>query len=317
MSHVVLLEREADVYVAAEQAASVAEEAGFDRYARADIETAVSEICSNVVRHAEGGWLAIRLRAGGFEVAATDRGPGFGAPPRGRAGLGIGLEGARRLMGSLEVESIPGGSRVTATRPLPSHPPSPSWGPWAVSVVYRARAGEAVSGDAARVETVGDELRIGLADGLGSGVHAARTARAVLAGMELPHARGPAAALEAAHRASGHTRGAAAAVVFLQPDGQGVFSGLGDVSGIAAGSGELRARPGMVGHGRPDPVDVPFRVEAGGSVLLWSDGIHRPLLRGRADSRGFSLHHEDVEMAVLELGSPRQDGTLLAVRPGA
>lgn len=312
-SHVALVEREADVYVVSEQAALLAGRAGFDRYACGDIETAVSEICSNAIRHADGGWAAIRHLPDRFEVSVTDTGPGFEGPRKSSPGLGIGLEGARRLMDSLEVTTVPGGSRVTLLRRLPTRQ-DPSVSEWSVEAAFRTRSGQAVCGDEVRVEQTRDTIRVGVADGLGSGMDASLAAQAALEGMELSSHDSPAESLLRAHSASRHTRGAAAAIVHIDSEGRGIHSGLGDVSCRVLGETHIPSRPGMVGHGTPEPSDSSFRLPADGAVLLWSDGLRQ------ADAAVAGQRHlprrglSGLEGVVREHGNPRQDATVVMIR---
>lgn len=316
-SHVVVLDREADTYVASERAALVATAMGFDNYAQADIETAVSEICSNSLRHADGGWVTIRHRGPRLEIVVTDRGPGFGAPRRSASGLGIGLEGARRLMGDLQITKLANGSRVTMSRSLPeAGPDHRAGGDWRVLAVYRAKSGQAVTGDACAAVMGNDgSLRVGLADGLGSGPDAALAADRVLEGMELATQDRPSAALAAAAGAAADTRGAAAAAVFVAADGHGLHAGLGDVSCLVTFPLEiLRSRPGIVGVGPTEGDDNRFRFPADGGVLLWTDGVDIGNTRqlSRLPSPGSEL--EWMEQTVVDDGDARDDATLVTIR---
>lgn len=88
------------------------------------IENAVSELASNMVKHAGGGRLTVNhLHRGdreGLQIIATDRGPGI--PDLGaalRSGfstsgtLGMGLPAVQELMDKFEISTEPGrGTRV-------------------------------------------------------------------------------------------------------------------------------------------------------------------------------------------------------------
>ena len=120
-SRLVPIRSEADPYIAVAQARQMAQEMGFDTYATTEIETAVSELTTNVLRHGIEGIAWLRRLGNRFEITCLDRGPGFGAtagrPP---AGLGVGLAGVERLMDGLEIEDRPeGGARVSTWRDLP------------------------------------------------------------------------------------------------------------------------------------------------------------------------------------------------------
>lgn len=314
-SHVVKLERETDTYLACERTATLAAEVGFDRYRCADIETAVSEICTNALRHAAGGWVALRVLESRMEVVVTDRGPGFSQRRQSVSGLGIGLEGAGRLMSSLTVTPLPEGSRVTMSTELPAEAGTHAPGVWSVSTAFRAKSGQAVSGDAATAAEQADgSVRVALVDGLGSGAEAATAADRVLEGMQLADQSSPAEALMSADRAARDTRGAAAVVVFVSGTGAGMHAGVGDVSAqVTSSPDRLPSRPGIVGAGTAVPADTAFDLTADSAVLLWSDGLQLDeRARRRLPSAGGEL--EWMEGLVLANGDPRDDAGLVLVR---
>lgn len=103
-------------------------EIGFSLVEQTKIVTAASELARNTVEHGKGGrarlrWLVNGARAG-LCMDFTDSGPGI--PDIALAlkdgyttgnGLGLGLSGARRLMGELDIESTVGrGTRVSVAR---------------------------------------------------------------------------------------------------------------------------------------------------------------------------------------------------------
>ncbi|MGE5589310.1 MAG: ATP-binding protein [Bacillota bacterium] len=144
------------MYVSRAQARAMAEVMGFDRYAVTEIETAVSELAHNILRHGISGEVWLRRSGTVFEVACRDRGPGFrgtaGTPSK---GLGIGLTGVRELMDSLTISDPEGGGAlVTARRSLPQARPSRG----AVVGLVRLRAGAATCAGVGNVRMV-DLLR--------------------------------------------------------------------------------------------------------------------------------------------------------------
>ena len=316
-SHLALLERESDIYVVCERATNLAESVGFDRYACADIETAISEICSNAIRHADGGWVATRVLGSRFEVETTDHGPGFDAPRKATPGLGIGLEGARRLMGELTITHLADGTRVRMSRPLPGIGRSElRSSAWSVSAAFRTKGTEIVSGDSMRcVEHEDGSVRVFLADGLGSGPHAAVASRQAVESM----ARTPSVdlhkALAAADTDTRSTRGSAVAAVHVGADGRGVHAAIGDVNcQVTTASEPFLSDPGVVGMGVSETKETTFDLPEGAAVLLWTDGLRSPdnerrrLILAASDDLG------GIEKAVLELGNPADDGSLIVVR---
>ncbi|MBI4715357.1 MAG: anti-sigma regulatory factor [Nitrospirae bacterium] len=160
----------ADVVVARVEGREMARELGFDSRECAAIETAISELAWNAVRHAAGGRMIFMevsdSGCSGLEIVCVDRGSGIRNPSEirerggreaadrregtGTPGLGIGLPLVHRVMDEIEiVRREGGGARVTARkwRDLPSgvrsvelrQPASPSAGSLGVSpAVYPA-----------------------------------------------------------------------------------------------------------------------------------------------------------------------------------
>jgi serine/threonine-protein kinase RsbT len=116
---------DADIVEARMLGRQLAEQAGFTATDLTLIATAISEIARNITSYAGTGEIVMRVVRGngqaGFEVVATDRGPGIPDVERaltdgfstGR-GMGLGLPGARRLMDEFLIESTVGvGTTVT------------------------------------------------------------------------------------------------------------------------------------------------------------------------------------------------------------
>jgi serine/threonine-protein kinase RsbT len=111
---------------------TLARELGFTAADAECVSLAVSELATNLVRHANGGELRLAIvegpRGRGLEVESRDAGPGIadvdlaledGYSTTG--GLGSGLPAARRLMDEFAIASNPGGTRVVARKwPLPA-----------------------------------------------------------------------------------------------------------------------------------------------------------------------------------------------------
>lgn len=312
-SRIVVLERETDIYLVCEVASRLASDAGFDRYRCADIETAVSEICTNALRHADDGWASLRLLSTRFEVVVTDRGPGFGGRRRSASGLGIGLKGAGRLMGDLTITPLPNGSRVTMSRPLPVVTGGDT-GVWSVRTVIRAKASHTVSGDAAIAIENGDgSVRVALADGLGSGPDAAVSAERVLEAIHKSNSKSPAEALQMAHAAVGDTRGAAVTAVWVSENGEGLHAGLGDVACLISRPGlRLPSRPGIVGTGSPTTVDTAFSMEPDAGMFLWTDGMRINGEWQRPTPTGSELAW--MEGVVMANSDRRDDAALMILR---
>ena len=129
LRHEVLgLRSEADVVGARQTVRRWAVELGFSLVEQTKIVTAASELARNTVEYGGGGELRLEVvgegARTGLRLTFSDRGPGI--PDVERAlqdgytsggGLGLGLGGAKRLMGDFAIRSTPGeGTTVVTTR---------------------------------------------------------------------------------------------------------------------------------------------------------------------------------------------------------
>lgn len=129
---------ESHVAEARRDALLLAQQLGFRRTDAYYLATAVTELATNIVRHAGCG--EIRLSpltdygTAGIEVIASDTGPGIADIDQAlrdgystTGGLGGGLPGVSRLMDELEIHSEPGrgtcicARKWAAARPIPDH----------------------------------------------------------------------------------------------------------------------------------------------------------------------------------------------------
>ena len=116
---------DADTVAARAAGRALAAELGFSRTDATLVATAISEVARTILVHAGSGEIEVRGLLGrdrrGLVVVAHDAGPGIAdvelAMQDGwgsSGGLGLGLPGARRLMGEFEIESERGkGTTVT------------------------------------------------------------------------------------------------------------------------------------------------------------------------------------------------------------
>lgn len=91
---------------------------GFDQNDRTAIETALSEICRNVLEYAGSGEViveSVRDPESHIVITVKDRGPGIDDVDKalkegfsGGDGLGVGLPGAKQVMDEFTIETTPG-----------------------------------------------------------------------------------------------------------------------------------------------------------------------------------------------------------------
>src|SRR5688572_6445221 len=121
---------EQDVVSARQRARQISSLLGFDLQDQARIATAVSEIARNAYRYAGGGEIDFRVEGERspqlLTITVKDSGPGIrnlAEVLEGRysssTGMGLGLNGARRLMDYCTVDSGPRGTSVVMKKVLP------------------------------------------------------------------------------------------------------------------------------------------------------------------------------------------------------
>ena len=233
-------------------ATALAARVGLDESRRSDVGIVVTELGTNLVRHAQSGQLVLRSLVigdvAGIEVVSLDRGPGIpnisealqdgfstGSTP------GNGLGAVRRLSDTFEVYSqTQSGTALLARLLSGSSQPSRTM---KLGVVCLPMPGEEACGDAWAVEHDGaDRTVVLVADGLGHGVQAAEASRQAvkLFGDNVRH--NSARIVEALHAGLRSTRGAAVAVADVRrAEGQVHFCGVGNISASVVVGGTSRS----------------------------------------------------------------------------
>lgn len=260
---------------------------GFDETLAGRVALIVTELGSNLVRHAQHGRLLIaeRMRgAGEIEILSIDQGPGIrsleqslrdGFSTGGTPGTGLGA--AQRLADDFDIHStVPGGTLIVARVRQGSSRPQPA-GQFDCGVVALCAPGETVCGDGFAMVFDGPRAAAMLADGLGHGPHAAEAAQAGLAVFLKAPFDPPASILEAAHTPLRMTRGAAVSLVRLDAEAsQTVSAGAGNVvtrlvSGVA--NRTLLSQNGTVGVQMRKVEEIRGEWPAHAFVVMHSDGL--------------------------------------------
>lgn len=305
-------------------AAGVARDLALGEAAIAKVALVASEIATNLARHARQGRLLVRAIAErgalGVELLALDRGPGIarlddclrdGYSTGGTLGTGLGA--IVRLASLFDIYTIPGTGTVLLARlwdRAPVERPSV-----AVGALQLPRRGEPVCGDAWAAEWDARRGLVLVADGLGHGPDAATAANTAVQTFRAARARSPIEIVQAIHAALRPTRGAAVAVVELDPQhGRVVFCGVGNIAGTVAGNGTQR---GMVSHdgtagreaARVQAFEYPWPPH--GLIVLHSDGCSRNW--SLSAYPGLERRHPAVVAGVLyrDFGRDRDDVTVV------
>jgi len=308
------------------QASALAGLAGLEEVPRERVALIVTELGSNLIKHAGGGALIVRVLSGkaALEVLALDRGAGIariedslrdGFSTSGSAGTGLGAVFRQSCL--LDVYSMrPGGTAIVA-RVGAAKPPGVVACSWDVGAVCVPKAGENVSGDAWST-AMGPEgsYFLLLVDGLGHGLGAADAARAAVRVFERRPQLSPAVQVAAIHDGLRGTRGASVAVASVdRRAGTLAFAGIGNVAGSvisAAGSRQLVSMNGTAGHVVQRINEFIYPWTPGALLVLHSDGLgsrwsldrypgltdHHPALVAGVLFRDFNRRTDDVTVLV-------------------
>lgn len=268
-------------------ATTVAQRGGMSELDAGRVALVVTELGTNLVRHAQGGQLLIAYEAemNEIEVIALDRGPGIlnvarsmgdGFSTGGTPGTGLGA--VRRLADEFDVQSsLPGGTLIVArlrsarSQRARSEPPIVARG---ISIPLR---GEQVCGDTWAVAMAGPVASLMMADGLGHGPDAAEASRAAIEVFAANPLAPPTQMLEAAHQRLRSTRGAA--VTILQADASASTiraCGAGNVSArILSGDSDrtVVVQNGTAGVQIRRPQEATFPWPTHALLVVHSDGI--------------------------------------------
>jgi anti-sigma regulatory factor (Ser/Thr protein kinase) len=268
-------------------AAALAGQLGYSPTRIAEIEIAVTELGTNLCKHAAEGVLLIRsVRAvteAAVEVVAFDRGPGIanvaevwrdGSSSTGTLGVGLGAVG--RLADTCAVVSEPGRGTIVAARFHTSRSRFPDLEGSAAGIT-RPIDGEERSGDAYAVCEDGERILLMMCDGSGHGPLAASAAQAAVRAFHEDRTGGPGDLLGRIHTAMRGTRGGAVAVAALDP-GHGTlrFAGLGNIGACVVAGGRKRSMvsvPGIAGYQARTIKTFDYALPEDSVVVLHSDGL--------------------------------------------
>ena len=310
---------------------------GLDSEAADRVAAVITEMTSNILRHAKTGHVLLRPVGahgeGCIEMLALDKGPGIAdmtramrethavAPPVQRDS---GIPAIRRMSNLFDVYSHPGrGTAMVAhvgprSESRPGGNCSGSTIHECVGVVCVALSGESESGDNWTVEESAGQITALLVDGLGHGPGAAAAAQAALGAFPAVSRSTPERIISEMHRALRQTRGAALSVTTVDRHARTVyFCGVGNVDGRILGtetSRQMMPHSGIVGHGMPRVQTATSPWPAKARMVLHSDGISS---RWRADHYpGLLARHPALLAGILfrDFGRARDDATVLVLR---
>ena len=307
----------------------LADQLGFGEARAGQAALIVSELATNLVKHAKHGEMLLRTLAlhgvepDGIEIVALDKGPGLDQARSQIDGysttgsLGHGLGAIQRQADEFDLYTYKSGTVIVASIARDERRRPSSLGRFEIGAVHVSKPGEDVSGDGWAYHLRDDRLSILLIDGLGHGYPAHEAARAGLDVFRSRHEHGPASVIEDIHLALRATRGAAAAMLAVNLErGTATYAGLGNIVGtIIPESGERRnmiSHNGTAGHIAGRIQEFNYVIPRASVIVMASDGLGThwnldayPGLRRHSATaiaailyRDFSRRRDDVTVVV-------------------
>jgi anti-sigma regulatory factor (Ser/Thr protein kinase)/serine/threonine protein phosphatase PrpC len=291
MQHTFQVAHASDVSMARRVAQAMAMAIGFDETVSAEVAIAVSELASNLVKHAGSGVLTLTpLAEGGrvgLQIESQDRGPGIADVEQALTdgfstvgSLGYGLGAVNRLMDAFDITSpreARGGTRIVCTRWLRADERRLVSGPLTFGAATRPHPRMAVNGDAFVIKQWGESALVGVIDGLGHGQFAHRAAQTARQYVESHFDQPLSAIFQGAGRACQATRGVVMALARFDQAGTWLsFASIGNIEVRVFDSPEplhFMIRRGIVGANAPPPVVTEHRWEPSNVMVLHSDGV--------------------------------------------
>ncbi len=291
----------------------------------------VTELASNLVKHAGGGSLLAQIvthgASNGLELISLDKGPGItniaecfrdGYSTVGSQGQGLGA--INRLSSFFDIYSQPGNGTVQLVQLWePSMPVNSHNSQFKLGGICQPKRGEIACGDSwSAVQQPGRCLLL-VADGLGHGPDAAKAAHGAVQVFEANPTLAPAQLLELIHRALRPTRGAAVAIAEIS-GGQVKFAGIGNIAGsVISPTKEVRhmvSHNGIAGHEARKFQEFSYLWVKGSSLVLHSDGLNT---RFRTEAYpGMTVRHPSLMAGVLfrDFDRKTDDVTVVVAKEG-
>jgi anti-sigma regulatory factor (Ser/Thr protein kinase) len=265
-------------------ATRITHEEGLDENVSADAALVVTEICTNLLKHASEGEVFLSTLSDqgepGLEILAVDRGPGIrdvaasmadGYSSANTSGTGLGA--IARSSREFDIYSQYGKGTVLVARLGASSASTTN-----VGAVMKPTAGEEVSGDAWAFRTQADSVALIVADGLGHGLMASRASAEAISAFRRSSDDAPTALLQKVHTSLRGTRGAAVAVSYVDRVASKVrYAGIGNISGVLAdGSKSLQmiSHNGTAGYHSPRFQEFTYPLPEEALLVMHSDGLH-------------------------------------------
>ena len=264
--------------------------AGFSEKRVAEVDIVVAEISSNLLKHASGGEILVKVQSESdnpsIELISIDNGPGMSDARKMMEDgistantLGHGLGAISRLSDKFEVYSLKDWGTIVLARlfkePLPPFARKPLAD---VRSVVVAKTGEKLSGDGAYCEIRPDCVRLFLGDGLGHGPEAHGVVEAAIAAVKANPDNSPIEILRSLHLQVKKTRGLVGAIaVYRFADRKWRICGIGNIATRMQSVHTYKnhiSYNGIIGLNIPNTLnEQEVDYDHGQVIIMCSDGI--------------------------------------------
>lgn len=273
---------------------AMAIELGFDLKESEEFAIVVSELATNLIKHATGGQLVINsIEDGGrlgIKIESQDDGPGIADVEQAIAdgfsttgSLGYGLGTINRLMDEFEIQPRPEGktgTQIMCLRWRREPIQKTKTCPLSFGIATHAYRNMELNGDAYVVNKSNEFALIALIDGLGHGQHANIAAQTAREYIENHYDQPLEALFRGAGRACRATRGVVMALArFDWKEGpiKLKFASVGNIEARVLGSPtplNFIMQRGVVGLNAPNPVVTEYSWSLDYALVLHTDGLH-------------------------------------------
>lgn len=326
-----------DVSVARNSAKNMAFTIGFGQTACEEIALAVSELASNLVKHARGGVITLLpLSEGkhvGMQIESHDKGPGIenveqaltdGFSTVGSLGFGLGT--VNRLMDELNIasqcEQSNGGTHILCKRFLRKDPPRILSGPLEFGVATRSHPLMDANGDTFVIKQWDESALVGVIDGVGHGQYALRAAQSARQYIETHYDQPLSSIFMGVERACRATRGVVMSLARFDwtSDLSSIvltFSGIGNVETHIVGKHNnmnFLVRRGILGVNAPNPVVTEHQWKHDYVMVLHSDGISAHWKWAEFPELAAASAEVAAQRLLQSLARDDDDATVLVVR---
>jgi anti-sigma regulatory factor (Ser/Thr protein kinase) len=322
---------QSDVGAARRAARTVAETLGFEPKASEEIALAMTELATNLLKHARTGKLvltplSVRGRVG-LAIESRDQGPGIADVERALAdgfstagSRGTGLGAVNRLMDEFDITSQPGrGTRLVCRKWRRVHAASLRPCPLSFGVATRPHPGCEHNGDAFVLHQWEESALVGVIDGLGHGQFAHRAAETARRYVESHYDLPLAELFAGVGRACRATRGVVMALARFDWGREKVaFASIGDIETRVfprAGRFPFPIQRGILGLNAPAAIVTEHPWAPAHLMVLHSDGLHTHWTWADFPGLASQPASEIARRLLQALAREQDDATVLVVRP--